>query len=191
MLGSTTPVPVSLLGTNNTLWLGITVGADSEMTPREQIASVPFAMVAHTVPDGSITNAKLAPNVLSERVHTLTLPNTVSTTSNAVANFGNINLSVESNLHVMGNLFLQNNTAAFGMRAALQMDGNNYSARGDGVPMSAAGIGHTFFRYEYIPNVPAGQHSFSVRIDQFPFRSGESIHIITPSVLWIRAVPVQ
>ena len=46
LLGSTNPIPVSLLANNSTLWLGITVGSDSEMTPREQIASVPYAMVA-------------------------------------------------------------------------------------------------------------------------------------------------
>jgi len=60
LLGSTNPIPVSLLANNSTLWLGIAVGADSEMTPREQIASVPYAMIASTVPDGSVTAAKIA-----------------------------------------------------------------------------------------------------------------------------------
>ena len=59
LLGSTNPIPVSLLANNSTLWLGITVGSDSEMSPREQIASVPYAMIASTVPDESITTAKL------------------------------------------------------------------------------------------------------------------------------------
>jgi len=35
-------------GGNSTLWLVITVGYDSEMMPREQIASVPYAMIAST-----------------------------------------------------------------------------------------------------------------------------------------------
>ena len=59
LLGSTDPIPVSLLANNSTLWLGITVGSDSEMTPREQIASVPYAMIASTVADGAVTTAKL------------------------------------------------------------------------------------------------------------------------------------
>ncbi len=48
------------------LWLGIQVGADAEMTPREKLAAVPYAMQAghaaeaDTVPDGSVTNKKLA-----------------------------------------------------------------------------------------------------------------------------------
>jgi hypothetical protein len=39
--------------------LGITVGTDDEMTPRVRLGSVPFAVQALTVPDGSITAAKL------------------------------------------------------------------------------------------------------------------------------------
>ena len=42
------------------LYLGITVGTDSEMAPRVQLGSVPFSMQAMTVPDGSITTAKIA-----------------------------------------------------------------------------------------------------------------------------------
>ena len=69
LLGSTNPIPVSLLASNSALWLGITVGSDSEMTPREQIASVPYAMVASKlagegittdqIADGAVTSAKL------------------------------------------------------------------------------------------------------------------------------------
>ncbi len=63
MLGSMTPVPQASIAGNNALWLGITVGADNEMLPRVQLGSVPFAMQALSVPDGSITQAKLAPDV--------------------------------------------------------------------------------------------------------------------------------
>ena len=60
MLGSLTPIPQSAVTGNNTLWLGITVGTDNEMTPRVQLGSVPFAVQALTVPDGSVTTAKIA-----------------------------------------------------------------------------------------------------------------------------------
>ena len=63
LLGGTTPLPESLFAQNDTLYLGITVGADSEMTPREQLASSPYAMKALTVPDGSITQAKLGNDI--------------------------------------------------------------------------------------------------------------------------------
>lgn len=61
LLGSTNPIPASL-SSNNTLYLGITIGGDSEMTPREQLASAPYAMQASqalTVSDASITTAKI------------------------------------------------------------------------------------------------------------------------------------
>ncbi len=59
MLGSLTPIPQSLVTGNTSLWLGIEVGNDTEMTPRVQLGSVPFAAQALTVPDGSISTAKL------------------------------------------------------------------------------------------------------------------------------------
>ena len=66
MLGSITPVPQNILSSNSSLWLGISVGTDSEMTPRVQLGSVPYAFQALTVPDGAITNAKLADGSVSQ-----------------------------------------------------------------------------------------------------------------------------
>ena len=63
MLGSLTPIAQSVITGNSTLFLGITVGTDDEMSPRVQLGSVPFAVQALTVPDGSITQLKLAPDV--------------------------------------------------------------------------------------------------------------------------------
>jgi hypothetical protein len=63
MLGSLTPIPAALITDHSSLFLGITVGTDDEMTPRVQLGSVPFAVQALTVPDGSITQAKLAADV--------------------------------------------------------------------------------------------------------------------------------
>jgi hypothetical protein len=60
MLGSLTPIPTSLVTDHSSLFLGITVGTDDEMTPRVQLGSVPFAVQALTVPDGSVTTAKIA-----------------------------------------------------------------------------------------------------------------------------------
>lgn len=66
MLGSITPVPQNILSSNTSLWLGISVGSDSEMTPRVQLGSVPYAFQALTVPDGAITGAKLADGSVSQ-----------------------------------------------------------------------------------------------------------------------------
>ena len=65
MLGSLTPIPQSVITEHDSLFLGITVGTDDEMTPRVQLGSVPFAVQALTVPDGSITQAKLADNAVT------------------------------------------------------------------------------------------------------------------------------
>ncbi len=60
MLGSLTSIPETVITGNDNLWLGITVGTDDEMTPRIQLGTVPFSHQAQTVPDGSITSAKIA-----------------------------------------------------------------------------------------------------------------------------------
>ena len=63
MLGSLTPIPQSVITSNSNLFLGITVGTDSEMSPRVQLGSIPYAVQALTVPDGSVTKTKLASDV--------------------------------------------------------------------------------------------------------------------------------
>jgi hypothetical protein len=42
------------------------VGTDDEMQPRVQLGSVPFAVQALTVPDGSITTAKIADGAVTQ-----------------------------------------------------------------------------------------------------------------------------
>ncbi len=63
MLGSVNSIGQAVITGNGNLFLGITVGTDSEMSPRVQLGSVPFATQALTVPDGSITTEKLAPDI--------------------------------------------------------------------------------------------------------------------------------
>jgi hypothetical protein len=59
MLGSIDSTLASAIEGHDELYLGITVGTDSEMVPRVQLGSVPFSMQAMTVPDGSIDGEKL------------------------------------------------------------------------------------------------------------------------------------
>ena len=61
LLGSINPIPLAVLE-NNTLYLGVQIGADPEMMPREILGSVPRAAKADyaiSVPDRSISPAKL------------------------------------------------------------------------------------------------------------------------------------
>ncbi len=60
MLGSVNPINQAVIINNRDLFLGITVGTDSEMSPRVQLGTVPFATQALTVPNGSITAEKMA-----------------------------------------------------------------------------------------------------------------------------------
>jgi hypothetical protein len=60
LLGSVTPLPTTIISSHESLWLGVTVNTDSEMTPRVQLGSVPFAIQALTVPNGSISTDQLA-----------------------------------------------------------------------------------------------------------------------------------
>ena len=56
MLGSLTPIS-STVWSSGTSYLGVQVGNDAEMSPREAIGNVPTAM---TVPDGAIGTAQIA-----------------------------------------------------------------------------------------------------------------------------------
>ena len=60
MLGSINTNLAQTVQGHDTLYLGITVGTDSEMSPRVQLGSVPFSVWSLTVADGSITAAKIA-----------------------------------------------------------------------------------------------------------------------------------
>lgn len=62
LLGSVTPLSAALFD-KPAVYLGVKIGTDKEMEPRHRITSVPHAFrsaVAETVPDRSITPAKLA-----------------------------------------------------------------------------------------------------------------------------------
>lgn len=65
LLGSSTPIPQTVITQNNLLYLGITIGDDSEMTPRVQLGSVPYAIQAQTVTDGAVTSEKIADGAIT------------------------------------------------------------------------------------------------------------------------------
>jgi len=59
MLGSITSIPSDLFD-EDSRYLGVKIGADSECTPRQQIASVAYAITAKGVETESITGSMLA-----------------------------------------------------------------------------------------------------------------------------------
>ena len=80
MLGSINDTLCSAIEGRDELYLGITVGTDSEMEPRVQLGSVPFSMQALTVPDGSITAEKIADGAVTS--NKLRIENGLSITGN-------------------------------------------------------------------------------------------------------------
>lgn len=62
-LGSLEPTLTDVIQGESELYLGIEIDGDSEMSPRVQLGTVPFAVQSLTVPDGSITVEKLDPDM--------------------------------------------------------------------------------------------------------------------------------
>jgi hypothetical protein len=56
LLGSITPIDLPF---DNEYWIGITIGTDSELSPRIKLSSVPYSYMSMNVADGSITAQKL------------------------------------------------------------------------------------------------------------------------------------
>lgn len=201
MLGEVTPISASI-ASNTSLYLGVTVGSDAEMTPRKQLGSVAYAFQALTVPDGAISTAKLAdgavtasklaPGVIrNETTYTLTLTNQFLTTSSVEVTFGTINLPEASDLTIMGMWVLQNNSWVGGMKAWLVVDSTSYHIWDDSVSLATAGIGYVVARNYFVPGLSAGAHTLGVKIDQCCFQSGNTIGISPTSTMWIRALPVN
>jgi len=77
-LGSVTPIPQALLTDYSALWLGVAVSADHEMIPRVPLGTVPFAVRAATVNEGSITTGNLADGaVTAEKLSADALPSQI------------------------------------------------------------------------------------------------------------------
>jgi len=162
LLGSVTPIPAGLFSSNNTLYLGITVGADSEMTPREQLASAPYAMQASqalTVPDGSITLAKLGTDAI------------VKVSSNAGDGFAQVGSSEMAIAQSTTTLAATSSVLVLLSSRAVNMAPNDeflFHIYRDGAPITDnihfLGLkdGHQSFSYSFLDtNVSPGTHIYS------------------------------
>jgi len=68
MLGKVAPFP-SNLNFSVPYWLGISINGGAELAPRLEFASVGTALMAKTVSDGAVTNAKIAAgSITSEKI---------------------------------------------------------------------------------------------------------------------------
>lgn len=100
LLGSQLPIPLSAIGGD--LWLETKVNGET-LSPREQLGAVAYAMQALTVPDRSITTAKLnVDDTLDLQAHSLS--NVVDITGSnpnlIISNGGNLRLRSDSSVLV-------------------------------------------------------------------------------------------
>ncbi len=133
MLGSVTPIAPTVITNNSNLFLGITVGTDSEMSPRVQLGSVPFATQALTVPDGSITVGKLSSDVVSSikssRKMTKVVPNSAIALSTANTPYdvlsATVTLDRETLVSIDASVGLQNGSSDGLLYAWIEVDGSS------------------------------------------------------------------
>ena len=98
MLGSIDNTLASSIEGHDELYLGITVGTDSEMEPRVQLGSVPFSMQALTVADGSITTEKIADGAVTS--NKLNINASVSMNGYSLNSTGNVNGHGTQQIHM-------------------------------------------------------------------------------------------
>jgi len=69
MLGSIEPIPHAVIYDNTALWLGVTVGADNEMTPRIPLGSAPYAIYAQKAVDADTVDGIHAQDIVTAAVN--------------------------------------------------------------------------------------------------------------------------
>jgi trimeric autotransporter adhesin len=67
-LGSITPLNLPF---DAGYWLGITIGAETELTPRVQFSSVPYSHMSMSVPNGTLTSEKIAGGQVVKSINSL------------------------------------------------------------------------------------------------------------------------
>jgi site-specific recombinase XerD len=135
-LGSGTPIPQSLFGQNAALFIGISVGTDAELVPRQQIATVAYAtnsellqgMPAITQPNAGTANVVLA----LDSSGNLTIGGTASPTFQATG--GTFTLSGNTlNLTTTGNgnvIVAPGGAGTISLQSPIQNLGNNNTIPG-------------------------------------------------------------
>lgn len=125
LLGSGTGNSLSGVDFNQTLYLGVTVGSDSEMTPRKELGAVPTAVVADTLDsldstsfgrtDTTSTFASGFLATASSTITSLTSVNATSTNATStnlfVTNLSSTNLTATSLATLSGGILVNNATS--------------------------------------------------------------------------------
>jgi len=161
MLGSINTGLTAVVQGNNNLYLGITVGTDSEMTPRVQLGSVPFSIWSLTVADDSITTAKIADGAvtsekLARTVHRLQLPSHVEMPlghTEYTAFTLSITLEQETLVTILASVGAQNSNTDALFRSRVYVDGEPIN---QGESWNKTGIGETIALHNALLLAPGG-----------------------------------
>ncbi len=101
---------------NGNLYLEIKVGSDAPLTPRQQLLSVPYAIKANSVADGSLTTGSFASGVLNFSNIAGTV--TGSQIANGTITAANLNASLQGTLSLISNTTSPNLVASLTTNAA-------------------------------------------------------------------------
>jgi hypothetical protein len=100
LLGSLDPIPASVWSNAN-VYLGVQVGGDAEMSPRETVSVVPTAM---TVPEGAIGTAQIASGAITTaKIMDGAVTSSKLNVANGLTMIGNLNVNgqLDSSTNVM------------------------------------------------------------------------------------------
>jgi hypothetical protein len=156
---------------NVSLWLGITAGTDDEMMPRVQLGSVPFAVQALTIPDGSVTTEKLedgavTSNKLSRGQTRLLLPGEIQMPTARVwydVLSTTVTLSRETLVIIDASVAPQNDSTEALFQTEVLIDG---VAVISGSETNPAGFGNTIMMSTGVL-LGAGQHQIKLRVSSW------------------------
>lgn len=166
MLGSLTLIPQAVIADHDQLFLGITVGTDDEMVPRVQLGSVPFAVQALTVPEGSVTTTKIADGTVTSAKLARSMARITPTggVSMPAANTWyevlstSVDLSRETLVTIHASVAPQNNSAEALFITRVLVDGDTVI---QGEKLNSTGLGDTIMMSTSLV-LGAGQHQIRV-----------------------------
>jgi hypothetical protein len=163
-LGSLTPIPADLYD-RGSLYLGVQVGNDPEMTPRELIGAVPMAALAQAVPDSSISSRKLAPSWF--RGHNLVPFSTSATTPQDTGVVVTFACETDCTALVLHRGLIAHSEAGGQVRVQIDIDGQTaFTELGVAQFAYDAGTGRGWQQvsgFDFV-NLPAGLHTAQVKL---------------------------
>lgn len=161
LFGSITTIPRSVIEDNETLWLGVKVGNDIEMTPRVQLGSVPYALQTLSVKQEDVVT-----NVQSYRADN---PFSVATNGNVDLVAMVVNVEEPSTLRINFHALVWKTGSAGRTFLGIRINGSSNTAPDEaslvqvGTPVSANYVFDSqFLSGIYFVDIPVGMHTVAL-----------------------------